>query len=72
MDANAEWKVDILLTHSFPMHPFSTVRFSDVFKGQRMGALGTNGLIVNVLLQKLFTEPMFLMMQKATKSFTSV
>ena len=38
------------LTHSFPMHPFSTswkhhksVRFS-VFRGQRKGALGTNGL----------------------------
>ena len=30
------------LTHSFPMHPFS---FSDVFKGWRKGALGTNGLI---------------------------
>ena len=39
------------LTHSFPMHPFSTpwkhektVRFSDVFREQRKGALGTNGL----------------------------
>ena len=39
------------LTHSFPMHPFSTpwkhqktLRFSDVFRGQRKGALGTNGL----------------------------
>ena len=36
------------------MHPFSspwkhqkTVRFSDVFRGQRKGALGTNGLIIN-------------------------
>ena len=40
------------LTHSFPMHPFSTLwkhqkvlRFSDVFRGYRKGALGTNGLI---------------------------
>ena len=39
------------LTHSFPMHPFSTpwkqqktVRFSDIFRGQRKGALGANGL----------------------------
>ena len=41
------------LTHSFPMHPFSTpwkrqktLRFSDVFRGERKGALGTNGLIM--------------------------
>ena len=40
-----------LLTHSFPMHLFSTtwkhqkfLRFSDVFRGQRKSALGTNGL----------------------------
>ena len=40
-----------MLTHLFPMHPFSTrwkhqktVRFSDVFRGQRRGALGTNAL----------------------------
>ena len=26
------------------MHSFSTVRFSDVFRGLRKGALGTNGL----------------------------
>ena len=41
-----------VLTHLFPMHPFSTpckhqkiFRFSDVFRGLRKGALGTNGLI---------------------------
>ena len=41
-----------MLTHLFPMHPFSTswkhqknLRFSDVFRGKRKGALGTNGLI---------------------------
>ena len=40
-----------LLTHLFPMHPFSTpwkhqetLRFSGVFRGQKKGALGTNGL----------------------------
>ena len=41
------------LTHSFPVHPFSTpwkhqktLRFSDVFRGQRKGALRTIGLKV--------------------------
>ena len=45
------------LTHLFPMHPFSTawkhqktLRFSDVFRGQRKSALGTNGLRKNCLL----------------------
>ena len=40
------------LTHSFLMHPFSTpwkhqktLRFSDIFRGQKKGALGTNGLM---------------------------
>ena len=40
------------LTHSFPMHHFSTpckhqktLWLSDVFRGQRNGVLGTNGLI---------------------------
>ena len=40
-----------LLTHSFPIHSFSTpwkhqktIRLSDVFRGEKMGALGTNGL----------------------------
>ena len=44
------------LTHSFPMHPFSTpckhqktVRFSDVFKGQRKSALGTNALMKKII-----------------------
>ena len=43
------------LTHSFPMHPFSTpwkhqktLRFSDVFRGQKKCAFGTNGLGLNV------------------------
>ena len=41
----------LTLTHSFSMHSFSnlwkyqkTVGFSDVFRGWRKGALGTNGL----------------------------
>ena len=38
----------ILLTYSLSLHPFSTpwkqLRFSDVFRGQRKGALGTHGL----------------------------
>ena len=45
------------LTHSFPVHPFSTLwkhqktlRFSDVFRGYRKGALGTNGLSPSVCL----------------------
>ena len=45
------WMVFITLTFSFPMHPFSspwkhqqTVRFSDVLRGWRKDALGTNGL----------------------------
>ena len=44
--------VPTCLTHSFPMHPFSThwkhqktMRFSYVFMGWRKGALGRNGLI---------------------------
>ena len=42
-------KYEYRLTHTFPMHPFSiprkqkTFRFSDVFRGYRNGALGTNG-----------------------------
>ena len=52
----AYYWVSILLTHSFPMHPFSspwkhqkTVRFSEVFRGKRKGALGTNRSIVPLL-----------------------
>ena len=44
------WRLGFL-THSFPMHPFSTpwknqktLRFFDVFRGRRKGALGMNGL----------------------------
>ena len=43
----------LILTHSFPMHPFSTpktVRFSDAFRGWRKGALGKNGLKYFVFL----------------------
>ena len=36
----------LVLSHSFPMHLKSSenLRFSDVFRGLRNGALGTNGL----------------------------
>ena len=43
--------LDIRLTHLFPMHTFSkpwkyqkTVKFSDIFRVKRKGALGRNGL----------------------------
>ena len=36
--------IDPQLTHSFPRHPFFT-HWKHVFKKQRKGALGTNGLI---------------------------
>ena len=39
-----------ILTHLFPTHPFSTVRFSDVFRSQRKGAVGANGLKVGKYL----------------------
>ena len=45
-----------ILIHLFPTHPFSnprkhqkTLRFSDVFRKYRKGALGTNGLISFVI-----------------------
>ena len=51
------------LTHSFPMHPFSTplkhrktVRFSDVSKGKRKGALGTNGLHMRCIHKQPFKD----------------
>ena len=44
-------KFVLVITHSFPVHPFSTpwkhqntLLFSDVFRGYRKGALRTNGL----------------------------
>ena len=38
------------LTHLFPMYPFSNLlRFSDVFRDQRKGALGTNRLRNSVI-----------------------
>ena len=43
--------VESVLTHTFPMPPFfipgkyqRTIRFPDLFRGQRNGALGTNVL----------------------------
>ena len=49
------WSLASTLMHLFPMHPFSTpwkyqknLRFPDVFRGQRKGALGTNMLIIFV------------------------
>ena len=46
------------------MHPFSTpwkyqkaVRFSDIFKGQRKGALGMNVLKSTVMKKNVFTKP---------------
>ena len=63
------------LTHSFPMHPFSTpwkhqktVRFSDVFREQRKGALGANGLNRNKLndpkISRLFLSSSMLFFKK--------
>ena len=47
----------ICLTHLFLMHPFSTprkhqtiLRFPDVYRGQRKGVVGTNGLKKRSLL----------------------
>ena len=52
-----------LLTHSFPKHAFSTplkhqksLRFSDIFREQRKGALGTNGLTTNVCLMWKYVD----------------
>ena len=49
--SEAEFFFALQSTHLFPMHPFSIIwkhqkilRFSDVFRGQRKCALGTNGL----------------------------
>ena len=42
------------------MHPFSTpwkdkktIRFSDVFRGERKGTLGTNGLILEMIFEEI-------------------
>ena len=35
------------LTHFFHRYPFSTIRFSDVFRGHRKSAYGINGLMRN-------------------------
>ena len=54
------------LTHSFPTHPFytpwkylKTVRFSDVFRGYRKGALGTNELKAISLSDKIVNNHKF-------------
>ena len=54
------WSGEYFLTHSFLMHPFSTswkyqktVRFSDVFRWYRKGALVTNGLTKTVKYQNM-------------------
>ena len=51
------------LIHSFPMHPFSTprkhqktLRFFDVYRGLRKGALGTNGLKKNSTILRFFKK----------------
>ena len=45
-DINTQFDIEeVSLTHSFPIHPFFTVRFPDVFRGQRKGTLGTKRLI---------------------------
>ena len=57
LNPHVSLNVAYVLTHSLPMYPFSnpwkhqkTARFSDIFRGERKGALGTNGLIsINIL-----------------------
>ena len=56
----------VVLTRLFPMHPFSTpwkhqktVRFSDIFRGWRKGALRTNGLIERYSRKFLFQRTAF-------------
>ena len=56
----------VVLTRLFPMHPFSTpwkhqktVRFSDIFRGWRKGALRTNGLIERYPRKFLFQRTAF-------------
>ena len=65
----------LYLTHSFLMHPFSnpwkhlkTVRFSDVFRRQRKGALGTNRLIANLYLLKSDVDSEFSQTKKTELS----
>ena len=56
----------VVLTRLFPMHPFSTpwkhqktVRFSDIFRGWKKGALKTNGLIERYPRKFLFQRTAF-------------
>ena len=60
-------RLSFVLTHLFPVHPFSTpwkhkktLRFSDVFRGWREGTLGTNGLINLLIKHKLFLGLLFI------------
>ena len=38
-----------ILNHLFPVHPFSTLRFSDVFRWERKDALRINGLKLKII-----------------------
>ena len=64
MDYYVELFLKIPLTHSFPMHPFptpwkhqKTLWFTDVFRGWRKCALGTNSLTLEWSLK--FSLPTF-------------
>ena len=55
------FSLSLWLTHLFLVHPFSTpgkhqkiLRFLDVFRGQRKGALGTNGLSLWKYFETIF------------------
>ena len=64
-----------ILIHSFPMHRFSTswkhqktVRFSDVFKGWRKGALGTSGLKCHLRILCLVVFPEIILLVRANQN----
>ena len=48
-----------ILTHLFPMHLLSTLRFSDALRGKRKDGLGTNELTVIRYVSYRFSEPYF-------------
>ena len=55
------FSLSLWLTHLFLVHPFSSpgkhqkiLRFLDVFRGQRKGALGTNGLSLWKYFETIF------------------
>ena len=64
------------MSHAFSMYPFSipwkhqkTVRYSDVFRGQRKGALGTDALTEenknnSTVIKELFTNPTLFLLHK--------